>query len=280
MLLDAALAGLDVSAEHQQNAQDLELELAWVAQVVDARFKLYFNHEPEVADVFEIEPPDLSASPSAYARFLVHHSPTFAERFTLILSLVPNLRPQLLDIFFTKNKTFDRKFTEFGGVRSGPDGDFVPTGETLLFILAGRDLAIRLALQPLFDGDHFFAKDNILRLTPASDEAFMKAPLQLSDEVLSTFLTGALHRPDFGPNFPARLIETQLTWDDLVLHPGTLSQVEEIDIWLRHGETLLTKWEMAAKLRPGYRSLFYGPPRYRQDHDRLSVGQVDRSRRL
>ena len=64
----------------------------------------------------------------------------------LVLSLVPHIRPQLLDVFFTKNKNFDRKFTEFGGLRGGPDGDFVPTGETLAFILGGNDLAIRFGL--------------------------------------------------------------------------------------------------------------------------------------
>ena len=49
----------------------------------------------------------------------------------VILSLIPQIRPQLLDVFFTKNKTFDRKFTEFGGFRQGSEGDFQPTGETL-----------------------------------------------------------------------------------------------------------------------------------------------------
>src|SRR5262249_21557359 len=64
----------------------------------------------------------------------------------------------------------------------------------------------------------------------------------------------------FGVNFPARYIETQLDWDDLVLHPGTHKQIEDIATWIRHGETLMNDWGMAAKLRPGYRSLFYGPP--------------------
>ena len=38
------------------------------------------------------------------------------------------------------------------------------------------------------------------------------------------------------------------------------AQVEEIQTWLSHGETLMNQWGMAAKIRPGYRSLFYGPP--------------------
>jgi AAA+ superfamily predicted ATPase len=244
----------------EQNASDLEQELAWLAKVIETRFKLYFGGEAKVKDLFEIEPPDVSESDSPYARFVRHYELAFAERVALVLGLAPHVRPQLLDIFYTKNKTFDRKFTEFGGIWGGPDGDFVPTGETLAFILAGDDLQTRFAVQTLFDGDHFFASHNILRLTPAGDEPPLKSALRLSDEYLSYFTTGQPRRPDFGANFPARYIETQLSWDDLVLHPGTRKQIEEIETWLQHGETLMVDWGMAPKLRPGYRSLFYGPP--------------------
>ncbi len=244
----------------QRNAYDLEKELAWFAQLLDARFKAYFGQEGAVQDVFAIAPPDLSQSDSPYAHFVQHYKLPFAERLALILTLAPHVRPQLLDLFFTKNKTYDRKFTEFGGVCNGVDGDFVPTGETLAFILAGNDLATRFALQALFDNDHFFVNHNILRLMPLGDEAPMKAPLRLTDEYLSYFTSGQVRRPDFGASFPARYVETQLTWTDLVLHPGTYRQIEEIKSWLRYGETLMTDWGMAPKLRPGYRSLFYGPP--------------------
>ena len=260
----AAAGGLEMSEMMEeslieQNAHDLEGELAWFAQLLDARIKLYFNHETAVQSIFEIEPPDLTAAQSPYASFVRTYQLSFAERTALVLSLIPHIRPQMLDIFFTKNELFDRKFTEFGG-RYGPDGDFVPTGETLAFILAGNALPIRFRLQALFDGNHFFVRHNILRLTPTGDEPAMKAPLQLSDEYLSIFTTGRLRRPDFGANFPARYIETQLTWDDLVLHPGTRKQIGELETWLQHGETLMNEWGMAPKLRPGYRSLFYGSP--------------------
>src|SRR5467141_4002831 len=97
----------------QQNACDLEQELTWFARVLDTRFKLYFGQDADYQDVCEVTPPDLSASASPYVRFVQHYALTFAERTAIILSLVPHIRPQLLDVFFTKNQTFDRKFTEF-----------------------------------------------------------------------------------------------------------------------------------------------------------------------
>ncbi len=69
----------------------------------------------------------------------------------LVLALAPHLRPQLLDVFFTRNQTFDRRFTEFGDARREPEGDFWPTGETLAFIIAGTDLAERFRLWKLFE---------------------------------------------------------------------------------------------------------------------------------
>ena len=243
-----------------ENARDLEQELAWLARLIDARFKLYFGHEAAPQSVLEVAPPQLTGSPSAYAAFVRHYELPLAERTAIVLALVPHLRPQLLDIFHTRNKTFDRRFTEFGGVRDA-NGDFTPTGETLAFLLAGADVAGRLAVEALFDRDHYFAKHDLLRLAPQNrDEHFMKAPLRLSDDCLGRLTTGHVRRPDLSPDFPARHIETGLDWNDLVLHPATLSQVQEIEVWLRHGETLMGDWGMEAKLRPGYRALFYGPP--------------------
>jgi len=243
------------------NARDLEQELAWSSAVLDARFKLHFGQECPVPSVFEVAPPDLGGSDSEYAGFVRHYDLAFAERLAVVLALVPHIRPRLLDPFFTRNQTFDRKFTEFGGQAEGRDGDFHPTGETLAFIVAGEDLELRFALQTLFEPQHFFAHHNVLQLARKSpDQPSLKAPLSLSEEFLSLFTTGYSRRPVFGADFPAQYIETKLNWDDLVLHPGTRTQIEEISSWIEHGDTLLNEWGMAPKLRPGYRSLFYGPP--------------------
>ncbi len=55
-------------------------------------------------------------------------------------------------------------------------------------------------------------------------------------------------------DFPAEHIETEMEWDDLVLHPNTLRQIREIEKWITHNDTLMSEW-----LKPGYRALFYGP---------------------
>lgn len=251
---------IDAMNALQANARDLEQELAWLAVLLDTRFKLFFGEESVYPEVNSVLPPDLALSDSPYAAFLRHYQLTHPERAVLLLSLAAVLRPQLLDIFFLKNQRFDRRFSEFGGLREGPDGDFSPTVATALFVLAD-DLDKRFSLLSLFSPNHFFSRHHILHLgAPGADGPLLKAPFCLTTDYLDLFTTGQAHQPVFGRHFPARLIETRLEWEDLVLHPGTRRQIEEIVTWIRHGETLMVDWGMAAKLRPGFRSLFYGPP--------------------
>jgi SpoVK/Ycf46/Vps4 family AAA+-type ATPase len=66
--------------------------------------------------------------------------------------------------------------------------------------------------------------------------------------------------PAYDEFFPARRVQTELEWSDLVLPSSTLEQLEEIRDWLLYGRTLLLDWGMSSRLRPGYTSLFCGPP--------------------
>jgi hypothetical protein len=245
-----------------ENARDIEQELTWLRAVIEARLELHSGGGPAAASVLDLAPPSLSGSSSEYAGFVRRHRLSFAERLALVLGLVPHVRPRLLDRLFTRNEATDRRFTEFGCVQARFDGELLPTGETLAFLLGGDDLELRFSAQLLFDPEHVFARHNILGPSspPGDDVPLMKAPLRLSEEMLSLFTTGRPLRPSFGSGFPARRLDTPGQWEDLVLHPGTRKQIEEIHTWIQHGPTLMEDWGMASRLRPGYRSLFYGPP--------------------
>ena len=244
----------------QANARDLERELDWLARVIDTRFKLYFGESCEHDDVLAVTPPMLDADGSEYARLVAGYGLTFAERLALILALTPRLRPQLLDVFYTRNQTFDRRFTEFGGIARS-DGGLLPNGETLAFLLGGSELERRFHVQMLFDAEHSLLRDGIIALTPEQPgQPAMQAAMGVPADTLARLTTGSSPRPAFGSQFPAQFIDTRQQWDDLVLHPGTRSQVDEIATWIEHGATLMNDWGMADRLRPGIRCLFHGPP--------------------
>lgn len=241
------------------NANDLERELEWFAKVLDARLKLYFG-EATVAPL-DISPPNLNYSNSDYAQLICQHGFSNSERLVILLALIPHIRPQLLDVLWAKNEAIGRGFTEFGGSQGATHGGFIPTGETAVFLLAGDNLADRFRLMNLFEGNHRFARHNILNLSPAGGgEPLLSGTLTLSREYLHRLTTGTEQKPNYNSEFPARLIETQLEWEKLVLPYSTLEQLEEIRHWILHGQELLQDWEMRYKLQPGFTSLFYGPP--------------------
>jgi hypothetical protein len=241
------------------NARDLERELEWFTSVLEARLGAYFDRENAEKRRFYLPPPPL-AEGSPYASFILHHHVDPTVRLIVLLALIPHVRPQLLDVLWTRNETTQRSFSEFGGVHAS-QGGFLPTGETASFLLAGDDLAARFEAMRLFDAEGFLARRGVVHLAAVGPgEPQLGGLLTISREFLDRFTSGLDRKPGFSTEFPARLIRTELGWDDLVLPDATLADLDEIRAWVLHGPTLLREWGLGAKLRPGFTSLFYGPP--------------------
>ncbi|MEK7718522.1 MAG: ATP-binding protein [Bacteroidota bacterium] len=250
-----------MSKELTDNAYDLNLEMDWFANVLNGRLNFYFDKPGSKEDVLSIFPDDLTRSESFYANFIRENRLNLSERLILILAMIPHIKPQLLDVLWVQNRTTMRGFTEFGGLKGINHSGFIPTGETAAFILAGENLERRFEMTRIFEGNHIFAKQNVLSLAPPqSGEPMLSGALQISREYLNWFVTGIERKPNYNTDFPARLIETELSWDHLVLPSATLEQLEEIRHWIMHGNTLLNDWGMSRNLKPGYTTLFYGLP--------------------
>lgn len=250
-----------VSKKIKSNAKDLEQELNWFKAILRTRSALNANEEIPYGDVMEIEPPSLVRKSSEFAKFIKKNELNFEERFLLILGLVPYVRPQLLDVFIQKNKTTQQIYTEFGGKIGQDHNGFLPTGETYMFLLAAGNLARRFALLRLFEGDHFFAKNQILFLEEVRNgEPFLNGRIRVSNEILDLVTTGEVRKPTFGTEFPARLLTTNLEWEDLVLSPQVKNQIQEVETWLTYKDKLLNTWGMNKFLQPGYKALFHGSP--------------------
>lgn len=245
----------------QHNAAVLENEMTWLSAVLDTRFRLYFRQESSYGDITDLPPPRYRAGSSPYSDVVMEENLSYDERVTLLIALAPLVRPQLLDLFYTRNATYDRGFTEFGGLKGHNHGGFLPTAETALFVMAGNDLERRMEAMQVFHPDSVLMRKGIIRvLPPPSDEPPPCGQLCLGHDYLGLFTTGTIEKPDYSSNFPARLIDTRLGWEDLVLEEHVLEEIMEIRSWLNHEQTLMEDWGMGRTLKPGYRSLFFGPP--------------------
>jgi hypothetical protein len=274
------------------NADSLAREIAWFAQTVNRRLQDYF---PKATDETRQEndcrrfggffagkerqtseeapanghatedfciavSPDLAGDRSVYADFVNYYQLSADERLLLMLVAIPHLQPHLLDVFFSSNKALGRSYTEFGGVKGNRHSGFIPTVETALFILAGNDLAQRFRLYRLFEPDHVFSAHQIIVLEAGGgNEPFYSSPIHLAEEYVDFFTAGHIRKPQFSMEFPAKRLTTEMDWSDLIVDEFTAQQLDELRIWLQHGQTLYESWGMKGKLKPGYKALFHGP---------------------
>ena len=114
---------------------------------------------------------------------------------------------------------------------------------------------------PLFEPDHFFYKHNILKYTSQKkEEPLLSGGITITYEYLTYLTTGNAYEPTYSSDFPAKRLSTRLEWEDLILDPLILDEIEEMLAWIQHRKTIMEDWGLEKKLKPGYRAMFYGPP--------------------
>lgn len=231
--------------------------LSFVRQVIRNRLQHYFEGNGTPLDLLAPLLSDDFLLPPFFAKMNMDGE----EQLVVLLALAPHLQPHFFDETIQDALPKAGDFPQLGGVRGKNFRGFLPTGETALFLLAGKDMEKRMEVQQLFSEDHFFAKKRILWLEDVPEgEPRMSGRIVLSSEYVDLLTTGVVSRPRFSLTFPAELLETKMEWDDLVLNDETLQLIKDLETWVKHGHTLMDDWGMRRKLKPGYRSLFHGPP--------------------
>jgi AAA+ superfamily predicted ATPase len=243
-------------------ARDLQQDLRWLQAFLDAQIKLYFRHEDAPASFSEVAAPSLAAKGGgAYGQFFRAHKLNDDERLVLLLALAPHVKPELLDVFYGKNGVYDRRFTEFGGRYGEGHAGFIATVETAYFVLTGGDLARRIECSRIFSPDHVFATQGIFKLERDHEgEPLTSSRLIATQDAAEMLVLGRTQPPEFGEHFPARKLTTAMEFQDLVLRPDTVQQIEEIIGWTQHHQRIMEDWGLKRRLAPGYKAMFYGPP--------------------
>lgn len=235
-------------------------ELNWLKEVIEFRFNDYFTSE-EDHYIDKVAVPDLSQDESLYAQMIREYNFNVEERIILLMALAVHITPALYDIFFAKNTNLDRGFTVFGGVTNGSHNGFIPTGDTVAFVICGRDLVKRFELLEYFSDEHPFHSSNILKLSGVQEgEPIFNGSLAVSKEYLSLLTQGRIYRPQYTSSFPAKLLKTKMDWEDAVYDEHTLSELEESRVWIKYGEEIMQQKLLKKYLKKGYRILFHGPP--------------------
>ncbi|WP_036249028.1 ATP-binding protein [Methylobacter sp. BBA5.1] len=239
------------------NIANLQIAINWLRDIVSGCLNVYFG----TTERFEKKPLNFYDESSWLGTFIEHHNPEYEEFIVLLLAIAPHVQPHFFNRLIAEHLPEGGDFPEFGGVKGTNHRGILPTGETAQFILAGDDLEKRLEIQRILSSEHWFAQKRILWMEPVREgEPIMSGRLVIDPEIVEQLTVGTVSKPRFSLDFPAEHIETEMNWDDLVLHPTTLRQIHEIENWIDHNDTLMHDWGMKKKIKPGYRALFYGPP--------------------
>lgn len=244
-----------------ENTTILSVVLQALEEIIVDKLNRHFStKKSSLADALPAHIP-FNGNPDPLSQFVAAHQLSSEEAILLMIALAPHLEADFFDRIIQSHLPKAGDFPQIGGTRGKNFRGFLPTGETALFLLAGSELDKRIHIQKLFNTDHFFAKNNVLWLEACPEgEPRMSGRIILAQEYVELFALGQVGRPEFSLQFPAQRLETEMEWEDLVLSPETLDQIEELETWIKHGETLLQDWGMRKKLKPGFRVLFHGPP--------------------
>lgn len=206
----------------------------------------------------------------------------------LLLALLPQVQPHFLNEAILEAFPSGGDLPLLGGVKGQNHRGLLPTGETALALLAGEDLEERLRLQQLLQPDGMLAREGLLFVATVHEgEPPMSGRLLLPQNIADQLLFGREPAPRFGPDFPAKLVATAMSWEDVVLPPATRTQVSDIGAWLEHQHKVAADKNLARRIKPGYRVLFYGPPgtgktltaallgkQYRKEVYRIDLSQI------
>lgn len=192
-------------------------------------------------------------SPGKYAQFLVEKGIGRQTRLILALGLASELRPSILIRLLDVNKG-----EAYHGIQYLESSkEFVPTIHTARLLLGEQSQQIL---------ELFFASDSpligpVIDIRRSQDQfTNLSTKFGIAAEFMHTIVWERPYVPGNFFSFPAQRSKTNLEWRDLVISPQLETQIEDIDLWLKYGQSLSDFWTRGHHFKPGYRVLFYGPP--------------------
>ncbi|MTI20245.1 ATP-binding protein [Fulvivirga sp. RKSG066] len=246
------------SSPNTQFAQIIAQEISLVENLVKSIMRSLLKADGDASQYQGI----ISKLPSphqSYDRFLVEYKLQDPERLAIATALTATYKPQAFDSFLLLNPATNSPFTELGGYISGSNLAFSPTFQTVIYMIAGDDLAKTVtATESIGPQSKLFAQRILTTHSDDKERNWKNFVVKTSEEFFS-ILQGAHYKPSFSSEFPAARIQTKMAFEDLILDFDTEQKVLEIDTWLKHGQKVMQHSEFGKRVKPGYKAMFYGP---------------------
>lgn len=253
---------IEVSSNHVDvpmvSIESLNAELNWVTKCIKHSTDSYHNQHALDRSIFEI----CELKEGIYTDFVQKYDFGIAERMTLGLSILVNLKPEIFDCFLTPNPETGKPFREYGGIIDKNTFQFKPTLRTVIFILSNGNGEAFIKYQNILRSNNRLFTEQIVNLYSVGEyqNYLPDSLIQLDSAYIDFLLAGDIPRLDSGSNFPAKLLETNKTFDDLVLKPSAKDQLKPALNYVRIQQELYLNKDVGKKIKKGFVLLLYGPP--------------------
>lgn len=185
------------SSEFEILSNIYEKEAIWLCKIIKHRIN-FFHNKDDSEPIQVIPVNDFKDIKTNYTNFIITHELSFEERLLLILAIIPNLKPHLLQEEFrvygmtteycVRNVMSDytKEFPEI--LLANSPGGTLATGLTFLFLMAGRNTEQRLRASMVFQKDTALIKEKVLRLeSTVPGNIFYSGKIILSESYFKMF---------------------------------------------------------------------------------------------
>ena len=244
-------------AHQERNLDILFSDFEWLDEIISQRINEYLNGEPPI-DIYTLQINTLEEE-TTYTKFIQERNGGIVERMFLALTLKSKVEPETLAPLKTKDPETGAPVYPFGGALLSANQRFYPTLKTLLFLLSGSDKKKKTQYTKLLKNHPFIHQEGIIttKIWANSDDHILDQIISIDDAYFDHLYLGEEIRLDQTANFPASLLKTKKTWDDLILNENTKSALAPLKSYV-YG---MKQYHLLQdKIKPGHIALFHGFP--------------------
>ncbi|PIB35027.1 hypothetical protein BFP72_06275 [Reichenbachiella sp. 5M10] len=226
----------------------------WVVTVMDQRIReIADNSEP--LKLSDITPCPQWLEGSAWLKMEQEMNLSEGEMFLLAFVYLSQFRPDSVSQLWTEDSLAYR----VGGVQKEGGGSMSPTFRTVVYLLAG-DKGLNHAVYYSLLVDSRLFREQVVVAVEERNEILDNQKLKLNDEFYRWMMTGTKVNVGVSTEFPAVLLDTHLTFEDLVLKESVTDQLKFLMDFVRHQDAMYSDESFSSKVKKGYVAMLYGPP--------------------
>ncbi|MCU0430586.1 MAG: ATP-binding protein [Cytophagaceae bacterium] len=240
------------------NMQAMTMGMKWLSSVI--HYRTTRSNDQQQSSIESLGNVEMDAQ-SAFFHLCEELQLSLAEKLMLVLAYTAQLKPALLDPLLLTKPDSKIRYRDFGGYIDQTDGRLSPTLQTAVYLLAGKN-DIKAGVYYEIIRSSVLLREQILKLKPIKSETDhpLHQLLEIDLAYYHYLMNGKKPRFQESEDFPAYVLETNKSMEDLILKPNTLDHLRGPMNFVKHYDELYGDEATRKLIKPGYVLMLYGPP--------------------